>query len=872
MSDKIKVSIIVPIYNVQDYLRRCVESLVNQTLQDIEIILINDGSPDDSQVIIDEFVEKYPHKVIGLVKENGGLSDARNFGIPYAKGEFIGFVDSDDYLDVTMYEKLYNKAVGTDSDIVTCGYYGVDENANVFRYFQKGRMEEFGKSISENPTLLYINSPYAWNKLYRKSLFLKHDVRFPKGLIYEDIATIYPIFSYANKISKVDEALYYYILKREGAITATYSDKILQMYQSLAILNDFYIKEGKFEEFYDVLCFINVKHGILRCEDFLRYRNFKLQHTILNVTFDHLHKYFPDWSKNKIFFNDVFKGKFSRHFIKYKLFWYGYIFIPNTLITTAKKAGNSGKKLILAFGKRAYVNKFIYAKYWKNSPIVKKQVLFESFHGTTMSDSPFYMMKELEKNPEYKIYYVTTKDAYPNSLKMKEKYNLNIELVLLRSLKYQKLLACSEFLVNNVSFPGYFMKRDGQVYINTWHGTPLKTLGKKMLQGIQDMSNMQRNFLEADYLLHPNEYTMDHMMEDYNLTNIYTGKVILEGYPRNSIFLDREKEKEMRKKFGFEGKEIYAYMPTWRGATSSNKSVVAYQKELNHMLRKLDKNLGDHQTFYVNLHPLVKQNFTLDGFEHIQVFPPNVDNYEFLNAVDVLVTDYSSVFFDFSISKKPIVLFMYDYQDYMHERGMYLDVKSLPFHKAYDVDDMIAYIKEEDKHVDYTTQAYRDYEDMFIKYDRIDAAKRINDFVFEGHDHDIKIFDYASNKEIKHSLYLADLIRHRDDYKKIEVVKTMERPIGVFLRNNFTSHTLNILHEKYNKDFDYVVIDTNMNETFFEKLKVVFCRKLKRYRVDALYARELDRILPDIKVEDVVIGHDSFRNNCIQRAVKKYKK
>ena len=135
--DSIKVSVIVPVYNVEAYLERCLDSLVKQTLEEMEIIVVNDGTKDNSQAIIDRYAAAYPQKVISLIKENGGLSDARNYGIPYAHGEYIGFVDSDDYLNVTMYQKLYDRAAETDSDIVVCGYYGIDENTETRRFFQR---------------------------------------------------------------------------------------------------------------------------------------------------------------------------------------------------------------------------------------------------------------------------------------------------------------------------------------------------------------------------------------------------------------------------------------------------------------------------------------------------------------------------------------------------------------------------------------------------------------------------------------------------------------------------------------------------------------------------------------------------------------
>ena len=124
-SNVIKVSVIVPVYNVDKYLRKCLDSLVNQTLKEIEIIVINDGSTDGSQRIIDEYQNTYPDIIRGFIKSNGGLSDARNYGLPFCRGEYIGFVDSDDYVDKRMYELMYTKASEDDSDMVTCDYYMV---------------------------------------------------------------------------------------------------------------------------------------------------------------------------------------------------------------------------------------------------------------------------------------------------------------------------------------------------------------------------------------------------------------------------------------------------------------------------------------------------------------------------------------------------------------------------------------------------------------------------------------------------------------------------------------------------------------------------------------------------------------------------
>lgn len=869
----IKVSVIVPIYNVEDYLRRCLESLVNQTLKEIQIILVNDGSPDHSQDIINEYVQLYPEKIVSVVKENGGLSDARNYGIPYAKGEYIGFVDSDDYLDITMYEKLYDKAKETESDIVICGYYGVNEETGGLRHFQKGNMIQFEKNLHENPKLLYTNAPYAWNKIYKRTLFLETGIRFPKGKIYEDIATIYPLMLYANKISKVDEPLYYYILKRKGAITATFSENILQMYTSLGIMNDHYISGGAFEEFKEVLGFINLKHTILRFKDFSLYNNRKLQFKMVNVGFDQLNKYFKDWRNNDLFFDFFFsKKRLMRFWTKRRLTWYMYILIPNVIIKKANTVIKMIKKAHKVFTKRSYLNKYRYVKKWRNSPLIENQVLFESFHGSVLNDSPFAMMAELAKDPKFKIYYTSRNELLDEHQKILDTYGLkNVQLVPLGSKQYQDILATSKYLINNVSFPTYFIKREDQIYLNTWHGTPLKTLGKKMRKGIQDMSNMQRNFLQASYLLHPNMYTMQHMMEDYNLNNLYTGKVILNGYPRNSIFLDEKLALEIRNRYSMGEKEVFAYMPTWRGAMSSNASNMSYEDEVKQILEQFDQILSEKQIMYVNLHPLIKNKISISGYKHIETFPDDIDSYTFLNATDVLITDYSSVFFDYSICKKPIVLFMYDYDDYMEERGMYLDVKSLPFEKIYCIKDMLEYIKKDDKNIDITDEKYQNYYETFIKYDSINNTKSINNWLFYRENTDLVIYDFEKNKELPRTLYLPNKIRTDEDIEEFSIVNSLENPVTVFLRRDFTSHTTEMLADTYNDYLDYTVIDTQMFLSVLENIRLYFAREKNQYLCDKIFITELYRILPNIDIKQVVVTGDIYRNKSIQHAVENLK-
>ena len=298
-----KVSIIVPVYNVENYLSKCLDTLVAQTLDDYEIIVVNDGSPDNSQDIIDSYQAKYPDKIKAFTKKNGGLSDARNYGMKYATGEFIGFVDSDDYVDETMFEKLYNRAISTDSDVVICAHDAItlDRNNSIKNsvVHKVENFYEFGKSIYESPAILAYAKSYAWNKLYKYDVI--KDYQFPKGQFFEDSAIVYNILSSAKKIEFVNEPLYHYIAGRTGAITTTIDNRIFDVFKSCDSLIEHYKNIGKFEllnEEIESLCLMHIHARFLQLKT-KGSLNLKLKY--VDTAFSYIEKNFPNWRNNKYY-------------------------------------------------------------------------------------------------------------------------------------------------------------------------------------------------------------------------------------------------------------------------------------------------------------------------------------------------------------------------------------------------------------------------------------------------------------------------------------------------------------------------------------------------------------------------------------------
>ena len=207
----VKVSVIVPIYNSEKYLKRCIDSLINQTLDDMEFILINDGSTDNSHSIIKSYNDK---RIKYFKRTNHGIGATRNFGIDKASGEFIGFLDSDDYVDHDMFFRMYNECIKNNLDIVVCDYCKESStNKEVVNF------NDFGiTSLNDMPNLLLDINLAPWNKIYKKSLFDKNTY-YPINVKYEDTPFVALMLSKANRIGKINDPLYHYIVHSNSETT-----------------------------------------------------------------------------------------------------------------------------------------------------------------------------------------------------------------------------------------------------------------------------------------------------------------------------------------------------------------------------------------------------------------------------------------------------------------------------------------------------------------------------------------------------------------------------------------------------------------------------------------------------------------------------
>ena len=299
-----KVSVIVPIYNVEKYLEKCINSLLSQTLEDIQIILVNDGSKDNSGNIAKEYEKNNKDRVIYVEKENGGLSDARNYGLKYATGDFIAFLDSDDYIEKNAYEEMYNKAIEENADYVECDF--------IWEFPNKIRIDKQYPYKNKKEMLSFVRV-VAWNKLIKRQLIIDNNLEFPKGLRYEDVEFTYKLIPFINKFAYVDKPFIHYV-QRKGSIANVQNERTAEIFTVLDNVIEFYKKNNIYEKYRDELEYNYARY--LLCSSLKRMCKIKdktIREKLLTESWERLNLNFPNWKENVILKTvNIGKNKYMR--------------------------------------------------------------------------------------------------------------------------------------------------------------------------------------------------------------------------------------------------------------------------------------------------------------------------------------------------------------------------------------------------------------------------------------------------------------------------------------------------------------------------------------------------------------------------------
>ncbi len=408
-----------------------------------------------------------------------------------------------------------------------------------------------------------------------------------------------------------------------------------------------------------------------------------------------------------------------------------------------------------------------YLEYFLNKEIKEELVLIDSNNGREFNGNMLAIYNEIKKRG-FKIVVGTNSPEKYNNIYKEDVKNHEIKFSSLTSDEYISALATAKFIYTDTTLPFYYIKKKNQVVVNTWHGTPLKKLGFDVEKlGYKSSVNVQKNLKLADFIFLPNEFTINVFKKSYSLSgeNIY-----LMPNPK-SDYLFKEVKENSRKKVLF--------MPTWRDELIENQKVL---DRIAYIIKNIDSEKYDVR---VKLHPIASNKFpNLEEKYNFKELDNSDNLYEELNSVDILISDYSSIIFDFSLKNKPIILDIFDYEQYKESRGFYLDIEKLPFQLVKTKKDLLKAI-EENENVN--------YDDFNMKYnpkDNIKGSEEIVDFVLKGETNKI-------NKKTKESILLfpGNLAINGITTSFLSLISTIDRSkydLNIFVISNI----LNNYHEE----------------------------------------------------------------------------
>lgn len=446
-----------------------------------------------------------------------------------------------------------------------------------------------------------------------------------------------------------------------------------------------------------------------------------------------------------------------------------------------------------------------YARYRKR-PVCSSFVLYESFYGRGMNDNPYALFSEFIKRPDFTDYtHIWILDdvlQYKETINTYKKKYTNVLFVSYMSKKYVEYLAKTKYLINNSTFPDFFVKRDEQVYLNTWHGIPLKCMGNTMREFSSD-TNIIRNFLFSDFLLAANDHMVSMYAQSYKLQDLYDGTILLEGYPRVDFLFSYNKKKvwnELHRR-GIQlatNKKLIVYAPTWRGNNLSRpeyeiSSFCDFKEKLENQLHDLSYQIlfKPHNSLYKS----IASDPSLASF----LVPVDFNTNELLAVTDILITDYSSIWFDYLATNNPVIFYMPDKDDYESSRGLFFNINELPGPEAKTVSDIAEYIRDIKQVTRRFSSSYTDWKKWTFYHDDGAASSRILKIFLSGK------YDFSSKVPLRSSK------------------KHICFDSGVLKRNGITYSLINLLH----------IID-------YEKYDITLCIPKK----ESDLSKELVKILP----------------------------
>lgn len=648
-----KVSIILPVYNVEKYLSACLDSLLAQTLEEIEIVAVNDGSTDGSLQILQAYQSLNPEKLFIFSTENHGVSRARNYGFAHSHGEYVWFVDSDDFVEPDACRLLYEKATADGNDLVLFRYYNVDSETGIRKeYIASCHNQNF--RVADKPYELPAISPYPWIKFIHRDLF--NGLCFPEGIRFEDLPVAYLLAVKARSIGYVDQCFYNY--RKNVGFLSRLTPSTLHIRNAIIFMKEEMEKLGLFEQYQTELDFIAVRHFFYRFWKLLTnyetdQKELKLQ--LINELFDYMESNIPDWENN--------------HYVRYSLpphigrllCLYGsrqemisFIEACNGMTVQQQKAWIKDYKLshktspsyqpAEMIHREKTSSQFYGFAYTGSLAPDPEQILLEASRGKEIPTWILKLLVHLLRNfGEHQIIVSLTQEKHALFQALLNRYlsdstalSENITLVCPDSEEYGKALALSGYVITDGPLPYYFRKEEGQFVLlycghNLYPETVLNTPDSTADTGL-----WQHTMFMADCLYFNNVQNRDIYLQECMTANICKTPYIIGSSTHIPVIPNESHREKLRRSLQMDSMQTILYAPLLPGSYIADTE----QTFRNFMaaLYIFDCELSDHQVLYLHLDH--EREIDFSEFRHIKEMPKDFDVPDFAAACDIFISDY----------------------------------------------------------------------------------------------------------------------------------------------------------------------------------------------------------------------------------------
>ncbi|MGW1145658.1 bifunctional glycosyltransferase/CDP-glycerol:glycerophosphate glycerophosphotransferase [Streptomyces sp. NPDC002454] len=712
-----RLTLVVPVYKVQGYVAECLDSILRQDYTDVEIVAVDDCSPDGSGAILDDYASRDDRIRVIHLTENVGLGRARNAGLAEARGDYVLFLDSDDTLDPGALSAIAHRLDATgDPEILVYDYVRTYWNGEV-RPNQRAEVLRHGDDgafpLRDRPELLDLLQ-IVWNKAYRRDFVERLGLAFPPGY-YEDAPWTFCSLIAAERIAVLDRVCVHYRQRREGGnILKTVSRKHFDVFDQYERVFGFLDAHPELEQWRSRLFRKMVDHYLTILD-----RPGRLPR---DARAEFFHRAAADYAARVP--ADFARPTGGRGYKYTMLERDAYSALAGA--TKAVRTRQAVKRRAGAAVRRSKRSAMgLYYQSQLRAPLDENLALFSAYWSRSVSCNPAAIAAELARlAPQVRQVWAIRADSVGAVPK-------GVEYVRVGSREYWSALARAKYLVNNVNFTDSLVKREGQVHLQTHHGTPLKTMGldqqKYPASTSMDFEKLLERCDRWDYSLSSNRHSTTVWERVYpcSYTSLET------GYPRNDVLVNATAEDVRRARGALglaDGTTAFLYMPTHR----------EYQGEFRPRLdlARLADSLGPDVTLLVRGHYFYSASPQLADLQRsgrivdVSGRHPVEDLYL---AADALITDYSSAMFDYAVLDRPIVVFADDWEVYRAVRGTYFDLLTESPGAVARSEDALIELLRSDAWRDGTAADLREvFRRRFCEFDDGRAAERVVRRVFLG--------------------------------------------------------------------------------------------------------------------------------------------